>query len=132
MLRFIAVVAASTAALAGGTLPASAAGDGIHAFSIPGVSGVRAWGSYRDAGAGVRVTVCVKDVVRGVYGAAAVGLAFDSDFRRHDNVSTAAIGYDHAKCRVMVTPYTGHLVVEALSGNQDGQVRRHGPPKRIY
>ena len=132
MLRLIAVVAASAAALAGGTLPASAAADGIHAFSIPGVSGVRAWGSYRDTGAKVRVTVCVKDVVRGVYGAAAVGLAFDSGFRRHDNVSTTAIGYGHAKCRVMVTPYTGHLVVEALSGNKNGEVRRHGPPKRIY
>ena len=35
MLRFIAVIAASAAALAGGTLPASAAADGIHAFSIP-------------------------------------------------------------------------------------------------
>jgi hypothetical protein len=32
----------------------------------------------------------------------------------------------------MVTPYTGHLVVEALSGNKNGQVRRHGTPKRIY
>ena len=132
MLRLIAVIAASAATLAGGTLSASAAADGIHAFRIPAVSGVRAWGSYRDAGATVRVTICVKDVVRGVYGVAAVGLAFDSGFQRHDNVSTTAIGYGHAKCRVMVTPYTGHLVVEALSGNQNGKVRRHGTPKKIY
>lgn len=132
MLRFIAVIAASAATLAGGMLPASAAADGIHAFSIPGVSGVRAWGSYRDTGARVQVRVCVKDVVHGVYGAAAVGLAFDSSFQRHDNVGTTAIGYGHAKCRVMVTQYTGHLVVEALSGNQNGEVRRHGTPKKIY
>jgi hypothetical protein len=132
MLRFIAVIAASAAALAGGTLPASAAADGIHAFSIPGVPGVRAWGSYRDTGAGVQVTVCVKDVARAVYGAAAVGLAFDSSFRHHDNVSTVAIGYGREKCQVMVTRYTGHLVVEALSGNENGKVRQHGTPKRIY
>jgi hypothetical protein len=132
MLRFIAVIAAGAAALAGGTLPASAAAGGIHAFSIPGVPGVRAWGSYRDTGAGVRVTVCVQDVVRAVYGAAAVGLAFDSGYQRHDNVSAAAIGYGHEKCRVMVTRYTGHLVVEALSGNANGGVRRLGTPKRIY
>ena len=43
MLRLIAVIAASAAALAWGTLPASAAADRIHAFSIPGVSGVNAW-----------------------------------------------------------------------------------------
>jgi hypothetical protein len=128
----IAVIAASAATLAGGTLTASAAADGIHAFSIPGVSGVRAWGSYRDTGARVQVTVCVKDVARSVYGAAAVGLAFDSGFQHHDNVSTAAIGYGHERCRVMVTWYTGHLVVEALSGNKNGKVRWHGKPKRIY
>jgi hypothetical protein len=132
MLRLIAMIAASAATLAGSTLPASAAADGIHAFSIPGVSGVRAWGSYRDAGARIQVTICVKDVMRSVYGAAAVGLAFDSGFQRHDNVSTAAIGYGHSKCRVMVTQYRGHLVVEALSGDKNGKVRRHGTPKRIY
>jgi hypothetical protein len=132
MLRLIAVIAASAATLAGGTLPASAAADGIHSFRIPAVSGVRAWGSYRDAGATVRVTICVKDVVRGVYGVAAVGLAFDSGFQRHANVSTTVIGYGHAKCRVMVTQYRSHLVVEALSGNENGRVRRNGTPKRIY
>src|SRR5437588_9703104 len=131
MLRLIAVITASAATVAGGTLPASAA-DGIHAFRIPAVSGVRAWGSYRDAGAKVRVTICVKDAVRGVYGAAAVGLAFDSGFQQHADVSTTAIGYGHAKCRVMVTRYRGHLVVEALSGDENGRVRGHGTPKRIY
>lgn len=132
MLRLIAVIAASAATLACGTLPASAAADRIHAFSIPGVSGVRAWGSYQDAGAGVRITVCVKDAARGVYGAAAVGLAFDSSYRRDSAVSVAAIGYGHTQCQMTVKPYTGHLVVEALSGYKNGKVRQHGQPKRIY
>ena len=47
-------------------------------------------------------------------------------------VSITTIGYGRAKCRVMVTRYRGHLVVEALSGNENGRVRLHGTPKRIY
>jgi hypothetical protein len=47
-------------------------------------------------------------------------------------VGATAIGYGHAKCRVIVTRYKGHLVVEALSGDKNGKVRRHGTPKRIY
>jgi len=132
MLRRIAVIAASAATLACGGLPASAAAGPIRAFGIPGVYGVRAWGSYQHTGAKVRVTVCVKDVARGVYGAAAVGLAFDSRFQSHDDVSAAAIGYGHTQCRVTTTRYTGHLVVEALSGYSNGKVRRHSLPKRIY
>lgn len=132
MLRRIAVIVASAAILACGTLPASAAASSIHAFGIPGVYGVRAWGSYQDTGTNVRVTVCVRDVADGVYGAAAAVLAFDSSYQRHADVSATAIGYGHTQCRVMTTGYTGHLVVEALSGYRNGKVRRHGTPKRIY
>jgi len=132
MLRLTAVIAVSAAALACGTLPASAASDRVHAFGIPGVSGVRAWGSYTHTGAKVRVTICVEDTAPAVYGAAAVGLAFDSGYHRHDNVSAAAIGDGHTRCRAMVTPYAGHLVVEALSGDKNGKVRQHSTPKRIY
>lgn len=132
MLRRIAVIAASAATLAGGALPAAATTSAIHAFAIPGVDGVRAWGSYQGTGAKLRVTVCVKDAARGVYGAAAAGLAFDSSYQRHDDVSATAIGYGHTQCRVMTTGYTGHLVVEALSGYRDGKVRHHSTPKRIY
>jgi hypothetical protein len=42
------------------------------------------------------------------------------------------IGYDHTQCRSMITRYTSHIVVEALSGYKNGQVRQHGSPKRIY
>jgi hypothetical protein len=132
MLRRIAVIAASAVTLACGTLPASAAASPIHRFGIPGVYGVRAWGSYQHTGTKVRVAVCVKDVARDVYGAAAAGLAFDSGYRHHDDVSVTAIGYGRTQCQAMVTPYTGHLVVGALSGYRNGKVRRHSTPKRIY
>jgi hypothetical protein len=83
-------------------LPAVAATDRIHVFSIPGVYGVRAWGSYYDTGERVQVTVCVEDTARSVYGAA-VGLAFDSSYRHHDNVGAVTIGNDHTRCRSMLT-----------------------------
>jgi hypothetical protein len=131
MLRRIAVIAASAVTMACGTLPASAAASPIHTFGIPGVYGVRAWGSYQHTGAKIRVTVCVKDVARDVYGAAAAGLGFDSGYQHHD-ASATAIGYGHMQCRALVTRYSGHLVVEALSGYRDGKVRSHSTPKRIY
>ena len=101
-------------------------------FGIPGVYGVRAWGTYSGVGTRVRMTVCVEDTARSVYGAAAVGLAFDSGYRRYDNDSVVTIGYDHVQCRAMVTRYTGHLVVEALSGYKNGKVRQRGKLERVY
>jgi hypothetical protein len=132
MLRRISVAAACVAMLAFSALPASAVASSSHAFSIPGVYGVRAWGSYSSTGAKIQVTVCVQDTARSIYGAAAVGLAFDSGYRHHDNVSVVTIGYAHTQCRAMTTRYTSHLVVEALSGYKNGKVRQHGMPKRIY
>jgi hypothetical protein len=132
MLRRISGIAACAATLAFGGLPASAAASPSHVFSIPGVYGVRAWGTYYDTGTRVRIVVCVEVTARSVYGAAAVGLAFDSSYRRHDNVSVVTIGYDRTQCHVMLTRYTSHLVVEALSGDKNGKVRQHGRLKRIY
>jgi len=132
MLRRISVIAACIVTLAFGALPASAAPGRSHVFSIPGVYGVRAWGAYDETGIRIRIMVCVKDTARSVYGAAAVGLAFDSGYRRHDNVSAVTIGYGHTQCHVMNTQYTSHLIVEALSGYKNGKVRQQGMPKRIY
>jgi hypothetical protein len=132
MLRRIPVIAACAATLAFSALPASAVTRHVHGFGIPGVYGVRAWGTYSGAGTRVRVTVCVEDTARSVYGAAAVGLGFDSRYRRHDNVSAVTVGYDHTQCRAMLTRYTSHLVVEALSGYKNGKVRQRGQLKRIY
>jgi hypothetical protein len=132
MLRRIPVVAACAATLAFSALPASAITSHVHDFAIPGVYGVRAWGAYADAGTRVRVTVCVEDTARGVYGAAAVGLAFDSRYRRHNNVSAVTVGYHRTQCRATLTRYASHLVVEALSGYKNGKVRQRGELKRIY
>ena len=132
MLRRISIVASCVAMVALIALPASAATSSVHVFSIPGVYGVRAWGTYYETGIRVRVSVCVEDTAPSVYGAAAVGLAFDSSYRHHDNVAAVTIGYDHTQCHVMSTRYTSHLVVEALSGYKNGKVRQRGKPKQIY
>jgi hypothetical protein len=132
MLRRIPVIAACAATLAFSALPASAMTSHVHDFAIPGVYGVRAWGAYAGAGTRVRVTVCVEDTARGVYGAAAVGLAFDSRYQRHGNVSAVTVGYHHTQCRASLTRYTSLLVVEALSGYKNGKVRQRGQLKRIY
>ena len=132
MLRRIFVVASCAAMLALSALPASAATSRVHAFSIPGVYGVRAWGSYSQTGIRVRVSVCVEDTAPSVYGAAAVGLAFDSSYRHHDNVGAVTIGDGHTQCHTMTTRYTSHLVVEALSGYQNGKIRQRGKPREIY
>jgi hypothetical protein len=132
MLLRISVVAVCLAMLAIGALPASAATSRILGFSIPGVYGVRAWGTYHETGIRVRVSVCVEDTAPSVYGAATVGLAFDSSYRHHDNVAAVTIGYDRTQCHVMSTRYTSHLVLEALSGYKNGKVRQRGKLKQIY
>ena len=132
MLRRISVVASCLVMLALSAVPASAATSGTHAFSIPGAYGVRAWGAYSQTGMRVRVSVCVEDTAPSVYGAAVVGVAFDSSYNHHDNVSAVTIGYDHTHCRAMTTRYTSHLAVEALSGYQNSKVRHRGKPKQIY
>ena len=76
--------------------------------------------------------MCVEDTAPSVYGAAAVGVAFDSSYRHHDNVSAVTIGYDHTQCHAMTTQYTSHLVVEALSGYRNGKVRQRGKVTQIY
>ena len=88
---------------------------------MTGVYGVRAWGSYYQTGVRVRVSVCVEDTARSVYGAAAVGLAVDSSYRYHDNVGAVTIGYDRTQCHAMTARYTSHLAVEALSAYQNAR-----------
>jgi hypothetical protein len=132
MLRRISVAAICVAMLALSALPAAAATSRIHAFNIPGVYGVRAWGTYYQTGIRVRVTVCVEDTSRDVYGAAAAGMAFNAGYTRHSEVSVATVGYHHPRCTTMALPYTDHLVVDAVSGYRGGKVRQHGQVKQIY
>jgi hypothetical protein len=126
----VTVVGAAAALLTLGALPAAAATSTIRTFSIPGVYGIGAWGSYQRAGQKTRITVCVKDTARGVYGGAAAGVAFDGG--RRQAVSAVVIGFRHTSCRTMTTGYTDHLVVAALSGWPNRTVRQRGHVRQVY
>jgi hypothetical protein len=70
--------------------------------------------------------------LRNVYGAAAAGVTFNAGYTRHSEVSVATVGYHHPRCTIMALPYTGHLVVDAVSGYRNGKVRQRGQVKQIY
>lgn len=125
-----AVASAAVAMLALGALPAAAATSTVRTFGIPGVYGIGAWGSYQHTGQKMRITVCVTDTARGVYGGAAAGVAYDG--QRRQVVSAVVIGYRHAACQTMTTSYTDHLVVAALSGWPNRTVRHRGHARQIY
>jgi hypothetical protein len=132
VLRRIAIAVVSGALLAAGALPAEAAVTvGAHNFSIPGVYGIDAWGSYQRVGAKTRITACVEDNARGVYGGAAAAFAYDGG-GHHQTVAAVVVGYRHISCQTMITSYTNHLIVDALSGWRDGKVRQAGQPRQIY
>jgi hypothetical protein len=143
VLSSISIAVVSGALLAAGALPAAAAvggvhtsggvhaSGGVHTFSIPGVYGIGAWGSYEHIGAQMRITVCVQDTARGVYGGAAAAAAYGGG-RRHQTVAAVTVGYRHIACQAMITSFTNHLIVDALSGWRDGKVRQVGHTRQIY
>jgi hypothetical protein len=139
MFRRIVAIAAVVcgAALVAGVLPANAStGDGRspgtdgRSFGIPGVYGIGAWGNYARLGPTVRITVCVTVNARGVYGGAAAGIAYDGPHRQA--VTAVVVGFGHTGCRTMLTRYTNHLVVDAVSGWRNGKVRQAGRVRQIY
>ncbi len=135
MFRRIATVAGAailSGALSALTTPSAlAAPDNVQTFEIPGVHGISAWGSYLRTGPTVRVTVCVKDTARDVYGGAAAGVAYD-DGKHRQAVTAITIGYGRTGCQTMTSRYTAHLGVDALSGWRNGKVRQAGPAGQVY
>jgi hypothetical protein len=128
-----AIIAA--AALFGLTaLPASAAsvsGPRVHDFSVPGVPGVSAWGSYAKSGDTVSITLCVKDSSATVRLAFVIGVAVNANFTRHRNITADALGKGKQTCRAVKTADTAQLTVLASSVGHDG-ASRVGRLKLIY
>jgi hypothetical protein len=135
MLRVLSAAVAAVALLGISTLPASAATVShakpkVHNFSIPGTTGIRAWGSYYRSGVSVHVTVCVKEMSSKVNFAGATGVAF-SKTGRHQVVDAAVVGSSKQACRSITTKDTAHLYVDSRSGTTDGHVH-FSKVKQVY
>lgn len=135
MLRKLSVVVSAVALLGvSAALPASAAVNSSHPkphnFSIPGVTGISAWGSYLKSGGKVKVTVCVKDTSSSILGGAAVGVAF-SKSGKDKSVGATVLGDGHSSCRSMTTAYTAHLYVDSVAAGKNGK-DRVSRVKRVY
>jgi hypothetical protein len=104
----------------------------VHTFGIPGIYGISAWGSYVRMPLKVRLTVCVKDISRAVYGGAAAAVAFTADYRHRQALTATVIGAGRTGCATTITSYAGHLVVDAVSGYSNGKIRQVGKVRQIY
>lgn len=128
-------VAVATAALLGlTTLPAFAAPVShpvVHTFSVPGVPGVSAWGSYAKSGTKVSVTVCVKDSSAKVSLALVIGIAVDATYTKHQNITAQAHGNGKQACHTVTTTDSARLTVLASSVGHDG-ASHVGKLKTIY
>jgi hypothetical protein len=129
------LTSAATAALLGlSPLPAFAAPAGhpvVHHFSVPGVPGVSAWGSYAKSDGKVSVTLCVKDSSAKVHLAFVIGIAVNASFTKHQNITAQALGNGKQACHSVTTADTGRLSVLASSVGRDG-ASDVGKLKTIY
>jgi hypothetical protein len=133
-MRTLPAIVATAALLGVTTLPAYAAPAGkprVHDFSVPGVPGVSAWGSYAKSGGKVSITVCVKDSSAKVSFALVIAVAINASFTRHQNITAEALGHGKQKCHSVMTTDNARLTVLASSVGHDG-ASRVGKLKRIY
>jgi hypothetical protein len=133
-MRTLSTMAAAAALLGLTALPASAASASsprVHAFSVPGVSGVRAWGSYAKSSGKVSITLCVKDTSAKVNLALVIGIAMNTSFTRHDDITAEAHGKGKTVCRSVTTADTARLSVLASSVGHGG-ASDVGKLKTIY
>jgi hypothetical protein len=103
----------------------------VHKFSVPGVPGVSAWGSYTRSGGKVSITLCVKDSSAKVHLALVMGIAQNASFTRHQDISADATGNGKQACRSVTTADSSRLSVLASSVGRDG-ASNVGKLKTIY
>ncbi len=134
MLRRISLVAASAAMLALSALPASAAPmhATAHKLSFPGLTGVKAWGSYARVSKGLKVHVCAEDTVRGVFASGAVVVASNSARTLQAKGGAVAIGYHQTVCRDVTLRYTAHMQIYTFTANNHGQINHRSKTKNVF
>ncbi|MBV9451155.1 MAG: hypothetical protein JO345_35235 [Streptosporangiaceae bacterium] len=136
MFRVLSVAASAIAllgmtALSASAAPASHVKPKVHNFSIPGTTGISAWGNYSRSGSSVHITVCLKETSPKVITAVAGGTAFGQNPTHHQSVDATVIGRDKQACRSITTKDTAELWVSAISSTADGHMHI-GKVKRVY
>ena len=140
MWRRISLIAASVAMLAISALPASAATTSAaathatttHKIAFPALRGVQAWGTYTRTSKGVKLYVCDKDTVKGMFASGAVAVAYNAGWKLHTNLGAVAVGYGQSVCRTMTLHYTAHLLVYSVTWTNTGRVATRSGNKVLY
>jgi hypothetical protein len=133
MMRRISLAAASAAMLALSALPASAAmASTTHKLSFPGLSGVKAWGTYVKVSRGLKVNVCAETVTKGHFAVGAVTLASNSTKKLHANLGAVSIGYHQTVCRSMTLRYSAHLQIYTFTANNKGMIDHTSKKKNVF
>jgi hypothetical protein len=137
MMRRISLVAASAAMLALSALPASAATMGsatatTHKLNFPGLSGVRAWGTYAKVSKGLKVNVCAETTKKGIFAVGAVTEVYNSTGKLHTNLGAVSIGYHQTVCRSMTLHYSAHLKIYTFTANNKGMINHQTKMKKVF
>ena len=89
-------------------------------MSLPGLHGVKAWGTYAKVKKGLKVHVCAEDTAKGVFASGAVLVASNSTGKFSMNLGAVAFGYHQSICRDMTLCYSAHVQVYTFTANNKG------------
>jgi len=103
-------------------------------FTVPTLTGVKAYGDYTKIGTRVKVDICADDVSPTAYavGALAVGSSGSSSMTSKLGVVVFPHRYGTTWCTHSTLLIGGHLTVHAFIGGDNGQIAQTGPSKELY
>jgi len=103
-------------------------------FTVPTLTGVKAYGDYTKIGTRVKVDICADDVSPTAYavGALAVGSSDSSSMTSKLGVVVFPHRYGTTWCTHTTLLIGGHLTVHAFIGGDNGQIAQTGPSKELY
>ena len=103
-------------------------------FTVPALTGVKAYGDYTKIGTRVKLNICADDVSPTAYavGALAVGSSDSSSMTSKLGVVVFPHRYGTTWCTHTTLFIGGHLTVHAFIGGDRGQIAQTGPSKQLY
>lgn len=103
----------------------------VHSFTMPSVTGIKAWGTYTFAKGKVSIKLCVREITSNVDYALVVGTATNANVTKHQSIDAQVIGTGKQVCKSLTTKDKAHLYVTASSGTTDGK-SHVGKVRKIY